>query len=276
MATNSVEICNNALTLIGTRRITALSDPSKEARACNDNYDICRKSLLRMHPWNFAMSRVELTGKTITAIVDDGSGLIKITTSTAHGFTTGDLVSVDAVVGTQEANVTANAVTVVNSTSFTLDDSEFENTYVSGGIVVAAPAYEYKFKHALPTGFMRICRASDLADYQLANKEYKIEGQFLLTNYSTIRLEYVANTTTTTLFDPLFDEALAAMVADKIAYKITGSEAAQQRATQQLKKVMQASRFVDTVENPSEPLDGDEWIRARWSTNQGYVRDPMT
>lgn len=276
MATNSVEICNNALTLIGTRRITSLSDPSKEARACNDNYDICRKALLRSHPWNFAMTRVELTGKTITAVVDNGSGLIKITTSAAHGLTTGDLVSVDGVVGTQEANVTANAVTVVNSTNFTLDNSEFENTYVSGGLVAPAPAYEYRFKHALPSGFMRICKASDTADNVLAHKEFTIEGQYLLTNYPTVRLEYVANTTTTTLFDPLFDEALAAMVAEKIAYKITGSESAQQRATQQLKKVMQSSRFVDSVENPSAPLDGDEWLRSRWSTNQGFVRDPMT
>lgn len=275
MATNSVEICNNALTIIGSRRITALSDPSKEARACNDNYDICRKSLLRMHPWNFAMTRVELTGKTITAIVAS-SGRIKITTSTAHGFTTGNLVSVDAVVGTVEANVTANAITVVDTTNFTLDGSTFANTYVSGGIVGLAPAYEYRFKHALPTGWMRECRVADLADYQLTHKEFKVEGNYILTNYATVRLEYVDNTTTTTLFDPLFDEALAAMIAAKIAFKITASETTQDRADRNLKKVMQSARFVDTVENPSEPLDSDEWLRARWSTNQGYVRDPGT
>jgi hypothetical protein len=276
MAATPVEICNNALTLIGTRRITALTDPSKEARACNDNYDICRKSLLRMHPWNFAMTRVPLTGVAISAIVDNGTGLVKVTTAAVHGLTTGNLASIDGVIGTQEANVDRNAVTVIDTTNFTLDGSTFANAYSSGGIVGLAPAYQYRFKWALPSGFMRVATVSDDQDQQLAHREFKIEGGYILTDQVTVRLEYVANVTTTTLFDPLFDEALAAMVADKIAFKITGSEATQERSARHLKKVMQASRFVDTVENPSEPLDSDEWIRARWSTNQGYVRDPMT
>lgn len=276
MATNSVEICNNALALIGARRITALSDPSKEGRSCNDNYDICRKTLLRLHPWNFAMTRVELTGVDITSIVAGPGGAIYITTGADnHNLTTGDRASVVGVIGTNEANMTGE-VTVAANNIFYFNDTTFENTYVSGGMVGPAPAYEYLFKWPLPSGFMRVCTVSDINDNQLTHREFKIEGNYLLTNASVIRLEYVANATTTTLFDPLFDEALAAMIADKIAYKITGSDTVQDKCSRHLKKVLQASRFVDTVENPSVPLDADEWIRSRWDTNQGYVRDPMT
>lgn len=275
MATTSVEICNNALTLVGTRRITSLSDASKEARACNDNYDICRKALLRRHPWNFGMTRVALTGLDISTIVAN-AGEIEITTESAHGFTTADLVSVDAVVGTNEANVSNWPITVINTTRFTLDDTVFANTYVSGGIVARAPAYEFKFKHALPASWMRICRLADLADNVLAKREYRNESGYLLTNYSSLRLEYVTDVTTTTLFDPLFDEALAAILADKIAFKLTASDSTAERCRRHMKDVMGNARFVDSAENPSEELDCDEWIRARWSTNQGYVRDPMT
>jgi len=275
MATNSVEICNRALTDIGARRITALSDPSKEGRACNDNYDISRKAVLRLHPWNFAIERVEITGVEVDSIADDGTGLIEVTTATVHGFTTGDRVTVSGVIGTSEANVTGE-VTVSSTTVFTFDDSTFANTYVSGGVAALAAAYEYGFSFALPSDCLRVWTVSDASDNVLTKNEFRIESGRILTNHALVRLKYVKNVTTTTLFDTLFDELLAAHVANAIAYKITGSEAAKQMAMQNLKAKMQAARFVDSVEDPSVPLDGDEWIRSRWDTNQGYVRDPMT
>jgi len=275
MATNAVELCNNALSNIGTRRITSLSDTSKEGRACNDNYDICRKAVLRMHPWNFATVRVRITGKSISAIVDNGSGLIKVTTSSAHGLTTGNYVTIEGVVGTVEANQTAY-VTVINSTSFTLDDSTFSNTYVSGGVVALAPPYEYKFMFAIPSDSLRIWTVSDDADNVLTKTEFRIEGQYILTNFNTIRTKYIKNVTDTTLFDPLFDQLLSSHLANEIGYKITGSETVKQMTMRDLKEAMQQARFVDSVEDPSDVLDADEWLRARWSTNQGYVRDPKT
>ena len=275
MATNAVEICNNALALIGARRITALTDTTKEARTCNDIYDGARKAVLRLHPWNFATERVRITGKSISAAVDDGSGLIKITTSSAHGLTTGDYVTIEGVTGTVEANQTAY-ITVVDSTNFTIDDSTFENAYVSGGVVALAPSYEYKFKFSVPATSLRIWTVSDDADNVLTKREFRIEGAYILTNYSVIRVKYVKNIETTTQFDALFDELLSAYIADAIAYKITASETVREAAKRDLKQKMQAARFVDSTEDPSEELDSDEWIRSRWSTNQGYVRAPMT
>jgi hypothetical protein len=273
MATNSLEICNNALTLIGSRRITALSDPSREGRTCNDNYDVARKAVLRLHPWNFATDRVELAAKVITGTSDVG-GEVNVL-CVGHGFTTGDLVTVADVQGTNEANVT-DTVTRIDNDNFTIDDTVYANTYVSGGVAAKAPLNQFRFKFALPSDFIRIHTVADNTSVQLAADEYLIEGLFLLTDYSTVRLRYVKNVTTTTQFDALFDEALAAYLAEKICYKITGSEALTGNLKQTLKDIMTRARYVDSVEEPSRQLDGDEWIRARWSTNQGYVRDPMT
>jgi hypothetical protein len=66
MATSSVEICNSALVKIGAARIGSLSDDTKAAKICNEQYDKLRKKLLRSHPWNFALARVALadTGNT--------------------------------------------------------------------------------------------------------------------------------------------------------------------------------------------------------------------
>jgi len=74
----------------------------------------------------------------------DSAGAIKITTSAEHGLTTGNLVTIKSVGGTVEANNTdanpAWAITVVDTTSFTLDGSTFANAWTSGGTVYKVTA----------------------------------------------------------------------------------------------------------------------------------------
>lgn len=55
-----VEICNRALQKLGAKRIVALTDDSRNARACNVAYGPVRLSLLRAHPWNCAIARASL------------------------------------------------------------------------------------------------------------------------------------------------------------------------------------------------------------------------
>lgn len=69
--------------------------------------------------------------RTVTGAVTAG-GLIKLTTSVAHLFATSDIVTVQSVGGVPAANGTW-AITVVDSTHFTLDGSTFAGVYTSGG-----------------------------------------------------------------------------------------------------------------------------------------------
>ncbi len=80
-----------------------------------------------------AVNATGLTISNISSIVDDGSaafedgsGYCKVTTATAHGFTTGDDVAVWAVLGVLNANAIAQ-VTVLNSTSFIMVNVPFQN-----------------------------------------------------------------------------------------------------------------------------------------------------
>ena len=68
MATSSVQICNSALVKVGAARIASLSDDTKAAKICNEQYDKLRKKLLRSHPWNFAIRRVALADTGVTPI----------------------------------------------------------------------------------------------------------------------------------------------------------------------------------------------------------------
>ena len=55
-----VDICNEAMDLLGAATITSLTENSKEARLCNRRYETVRDHVLRAHPWNCAITRKAL------------------------------------------------------------------------------------------------------------------------------------------------------------------------------------------------------------------------
>jgi len=55
-----VDICNEAMDLLGAATITSLTENSKEARLCNRRFDTVRDAVLRAHNWNIAITRKQL------------------------------------------------------------------------------------------------------------------------------------------------------------------------------------------------------------------------
>jgi len=64
MAVSDVSICNLALTMLSTGRISSLTEDSENARRCNAIYESTRDALLAEHNWNFA--RAERTASAST------------------------------------------------------------------------------------------------------------------------------------------------------------------------------------------------------------------
>lgn len=63
MSASVVQICNLALLKFGNVTITALTDATKEARACNVFYPLMRDEMIYAHPWNFAMKRADISAQ---------------------------------------------------------------------------------------------------------------------------------------------------------------------------------------------------------------------
>jgi len=76
MAVNELEICNAALSRLGAPPITSLSGSDKRSVACSLNYSRIRDSLLRSHPWNFAIKRVELNDSGIVPAFEFSNSFI--------------------------------------------------------------------------------------------------------------------------------------------------------------------------------------------------------
>lgn len=63
MATTDISICNSALVLVGAdeNAIITFDDTTREARICNQIYEITKDALISKHPWNFTLGLVQLS-----------------------------------------------------------------------------------------------------------------------------------------------------------------------------------------------------------------------
>lgn len=64
MISSSVELCNISLTLLGAGQISSLSSGEENAVVCNLLYEPALDEALRMHDWNFAITRQQLAALT--------------------------------------------------------------------------------------------------------------------------------------------------------------------------------------------------------------------
>lgn len=67
---SEVDIASAALRLIGDQPITDMNDNSDRGRLCNTLYKTTRDSVLRSHPWNFAVTRATLADATVSSVVN--------------------------------------------------------------------------------------------------------------------------------------------------------------------------------------------------------------
>lgn len=96
-------------------------------------YDISR--IHDVHFWPFLtgnLGGVSLVQNTITAVANSGSGSVRLTSSSAHGLVTGDLVNVTGVNGVSGANGRFTA-TVIDATRIDLQGSGFSGSWSGGG-----------------------------------------------------------------------------------------------------------------------------------------------
>ena len=62
-----VDICNEAMDLLGAATITSLTENSKEARLCNRKFDPLHEMRCYAHiPWNVAIARAELAASSVS------------------------------------------------------------------------------------------------------------------------------------------------------------------------------------------------------------------
>lgn len=134
------------------------------------------------------------------------------------------------------------------------------------------PDFEWEFQYPLPDDFMYLSSIYEGRFSSINFRSYKLEGNLLLTNESTMEIRYVKKVTDVSEFDPLFVKVLILLIADVLIGPLAGGDPRiQKKIDDSLDKLMPAVRALDGQEtNTAGRLESGTWNDARF---QG--RDPM-
>jgi len=201
MAITKVNICNQALVFLGEKTIISLDDNTRQGELCSTFFDNTRDTLLRSHPWNFALKRMALTRDTVVPYGNE---------------------------------------------------------------------WDYQF--ILPANYLRVLNTIP------QRIPYRIEGNRLLTNESTMGIRYIYRNEDYNSWSPDFAQLVAARLALLLAHTITTKTGLITQAFQWLKMVTQETKGIESQEGSPETINSDNLIDARWlgqSTSQ-FVKDTLT
>jgi hypothetical protein len=124
------------------------------------------------------------------------------------------------------------------------------------------PEFDYDYAFPLPADYLRLLPpARHALDWNIEHVDNK---SCIVTNDGdTLEIRYIARITDPTLFDMLFDYALAAKIADHCCEEITQSNTKKATAKQEYKDAIAEARKINAFEQtvPEEPED--PWLAAR-------------
>lgn len=271
MAQSQLEAANAALNKIGARTLLtsiSVSGTTQEERAVASRIDICKRAVIRMQPWKFAMKRKKILpyqNVAVSNVTYVSSELIEVTHASISTLEAGHYVTLSGIEGAVGANgaweVTTTSGTVTRVTAIDITSSDLLGTYTASSTdyIRISPAFEYSYLYELPTDCLRVWKIDD----EIANPSWKIEGGQILSDNSSLEIRYVKDSTDYTLMDPLFYEAWATYLAWDVALELGRDMTVKDRLMEDFIKIISKARFVDATENSQTSLDAQDWTGSR-------------
>jgi len=125
-----------------------------------------------------------------------------------------------------------------------------------------SPAFEFDNQFLLPGDYLRGLMLYD------SDEPWKVEGDQLLTNASTVKLIYIKKVTDTGIFPPLFVEALATRLAAEMAEVITGSSSRSAKLFKEFESKFREAKRRDGQEGTPDSLQANAFTKTTKSTHQ--------
>lgn len=120
------------------------------------------------------------------------------------------------------------------------------------------PLYEYSKEFQIPSDVLRILGTS-----LYEGDDFKIEGDKLLCNSSSVSIKYIKRITDVSKFPSDWTEALAYKIAADIAYKVTNSVNLSAQIEEKYILALKDARSFDAQEGSADRIFADEWLNSR-------------
>lgn len=252
--------CNYAISKIGgglepSFSIDSIDGTSETEELCEILYDKIRQ-LVSLRAWWQSLTKYGDLGDDLKDTQIDISTIavgadpfpVTVTTDAVHGKSTGDtiyLLDVEGTGGVESLNGTAYVITVVNTTSYTLNDAD--GTAIAGtaawshtadtGVQSDVPeSGDWEYAFALPSDYLGKARQID-ESYHSSTKprrtwayDIEIVQDFLFTNVNSnsdddsAYIQYIADVEDPDLFDPLLYEAFAVRFAAELSSSLVADK----------------------------------------------------
>lgn len=136
-------------------------------------------------------------------------------------------------------------------------------------ITEEAPKFGYANSFELPDNFIRLISLNE------GDESYEIEGGFILSDSSELRIRYVWDFKGPNYPDPIWNEALAIYLAWSISYALTQSGELRDRLWQDYTQVMKMARWANATEGAAKQVSAEQRLDARMNRGR-YPSDPGT
>lgn len=123
---------------------------------------------------------------------------------------------------------------------------------------VSTPEFEFAYEYQLPFDFLRMIATQYEEDF------YQIEDNKLYSNYSDIKIRYIAQVSDASKFSALFSELLSYKIAIDLCYILTQSNSLKNTLLGEYQVKLRDARSIDAQENPSYNLTDDLFIESRF------------
>lgn len=241
MAETEVSICNKALYLLGGKRISSLSDSTRQARLCNEFYAHVRDVVLKSFPWNFAVTRETLTETSVS----DVDAWVNLTPYILRNLIKDSSDNVYRCIIAHTASTSSEPGTGASWETYWVLVSDYPT-----------PIFDYTYSFNLPADYLRALKV--YGDY-----EYKIEGNCLLSDTDTIYLKFIRQVTSTTEFSANFVRALSFKLAITLCLPVTDSNTRLKELEGLMTSEFPELRFVDSIAETPDNITADTWINSR-------------
>jgi hypothetical protein len=131
-------------------------------------------------------------------------------------------------------------------------------------------AADYSYRYILPTN-PALLKFLNIVD--APREKYALEGGYLYSNLSTVRLRYVGRVTDPTKFDATFVETLALKLAGVRGYKITGNQGLADNYLAKYEKTKLEAQSNDSQEKTQTYQDDSLWEETRNMGPSSFIGD---
>jgi hypothetical protein len=142
----------------------------------------------------------------------------------------------------------------------------FATKIVSLNQLSTAPLFDWQYQYQLPVDFFRLLTVNSFGQ-SVPTEMYEIQGDYLLSDSSSINISYTADVTNENLFDSIFVEVFCLRLAARLAKSLAGSMNISQQLNQEYKSLLSEARRIDSTENSDRqkyPWVNSDLVKSRY------------